>query len=76
MEIRQFCAHASDNDEVTSGKIERARRCEISGCESFSASYLAAKSLKTLKVCRRCAQELKSLYGWSVGRLETVLTQS
>jgi hypothetical protein len=39
--------------------------CEIEGCNGHQA-WVVEKSNRTLRVCRRCMEEMTSIYGWRI----------
>ena len=40
--------------------------CEIYGCREGHSQFSVTKADNTRRVCRRCAQEMIALHGWSL----------
>jgi hypothetical protein len=69
--LSRFVARLVESPRAASrrAKLSLAPGCDIPGCASSSRRCTVGRDGLTLSVCRRCMQELTSLYGWRLVQL-------
>jgi hypothetical protein len=63
--------NSDDNDQVALGwrMPTRSDTCEIDGCGETETHFSVLRDDVSRRVCRRCAQEMITLHGWSLERV-------